>query len=147
MVRRFWLYLVFWLGVLTGVLIVEAGLAFQPASISPVRGAGSVPPAPLSIRTYKVTAYCPCEKCCGRFADGFTASGRAAEGFFVAAPPDIPFGTLLSIPGYNDGIPVPVLDRGNAINGNKLDVFFPTHKEALEWGVKYLEVRIERETK
>ena len=37
-------------GILIGVLIVEAGLkSFQPASISPVLGAGSMPPAPLSI--------------------------------------------------------------------------------------------------
>jgi len=89
-----------------------------------------------------VSAYCPCEKCCGEFADGITASGKPAEGFLVAAPPNIPFGTMLSIPGYNNGLPVPVLDRGGAIKGNKLDVFFPTHQEALNWGRQFLEVRV-----
>ena len=90
-----------------------------------------------------VSAYCPCEKCCGRFADGITASGAVAEGFFVAAPPEIPFGTLISIPGYAGGLPVPVLDRGGAIKGNKLDVFFSTHQEALNWGRQKLLVRLE----
>lgn len=59
---------------------------------------------------------------------------------FVAAAPEVPPGTLFSIPGYNRGFPVPVLDRGGAIQGKGLDVFFPTHREALEWGVKYLRV-------
>ena len=87
-----------------------------------------------------VTAYCPCVICCGSYSDGLTASGRPAEGFLVAAPLDIPFGTLLRIPGYAGGYPVPVLDRGGAIKGNRLDVLFPTHIEALRWGRQYLKV-------
>lgn len=99
------------------------------------------------LKMYQVSAYCPGSCCCGEFADGFTASGQAAKGFFIAAPPDIPFGTLLAVPGYAHGFPVPVLDRGCAIKGNKLDVFFPTHQEALNWGVKYLKVRMSKGNK
>lgn len=90
-----------------------------------------------------VTAYCPCEKCCGEWSDGITASGhRIAPGDkFAAAPPEIPFGTLLLIPGYSDE-PVPVLDRGSAITGNKIDVYFDSHIEALNFGIKYLEITI-----
>lgn len=93
-------------------------------------------------RMMRITAYCPCSRCCGKFADGVTASGKPVTfngGKFVAAPSDIPFGTLVSIPGYGT---VPVEDRGGAIKGNRLDVFFPTHEEALEWGVHHLEVEI-----
>lgn len=88
-----------------------------------------------------VTAYCPCKKCCGRYADGVTASGYIIQpgASFVAANENIPFGTMLDIPGY--GV-VPVRDRGGAIKGNRLDVFFPTHAEALEWGWQKLEVKI-----
>ena len=89
---------------------------------------------------YRVTAYCPCEKCCGKWADGITASGRPAVGKIVAAPPDMPFGTVLEIPGYGR---CRVQDRGGAITGNKLDVLMESHKAALDWGVKYLKVRIE----
>ena len=46
------------------------------------------------------------------------------------------------IPGYSSSQPVEVLDRGGAIQGNKLDVFFASHEEALEWGVQYLDVKI-----
>jgi len=89
-----------------------------------------------------VSAYCPCEKCCGEWADGFTACGKLAQGCFVAAPRSYPFGTILVIPGYNDSRPVPVLDRGGAIKGNKLDVFFSTHQAALNWGRRTLKVRV-----
>lgn len=92
----------------------------------------------------KVTAYCPCEKCCGEFADGITASGhRIQKGDkFVAADPNIPFGTLLTIEGYAEGLPVPVLDRGGAIKGNRIDVFFDSHDEALKWGKRWLKVKV-----
>jgi 3D (Asp-Asp-Asp) domain-containing protein len=54
----------------------------------------------------------------------------------------LPFGTLLSIPGYDNGAVVPVLDRGGAIKGARLDVLYPTHEIALEWGVQRLPVTV-----
>ena len=92
----------------------------------------------------RVTAYCPCEKCCGRFADGITANGHKIQpgDTFVAADARYPFETELIIPGYNASKPVKVLDRGGAIKGNRIDVFFHTHEKALQWGVQYLDVKI-----
>lgn len=92
--------------------------------------------------TYRVTAYCPCEICCGEYADGITASGHPAEGFIIAAPPEIPFGTIIPIDGYFDK--AVVRDRGGVIKGKRLDLLFPTHKEAMIWGVQYIEVHINR---
>ena len=92
----------------------------------------------------RVTAYCPCPKCCGSFSDGVTASGhKISQGDrFVAADKRYPFGTEMIIPGYKNGQAVEVLDRGGAIRGNRLDVFFNSHQEALEWGVRHLDVKI-----
>jgi len=92
-------------------------------------------------KTFFVTAYCPCEKCCGNFADGITSNGhKIIDGDrFVAAPKSFAFGTIMDIPGYGT---VAVKDRGGAIKGNKLDVFFNTHQEALNWGVKRLTVTV-----
>ncbi len=92
----------------------------------------------------RVTAYCPCRKCCGKYSDGVTACGHKIQpgDTFVAADRRYPFGTEMLIPGYSNSQPVQVLDRGDAIKGNRLDVFFATHQEALEWGVKYLEVKV-----
>lgn len=91
-----------------------------------------------------VTAYCPCEKCCGRHSNGKTACGHKIrpDDCFVAADRKYPFGTEMIIAGYNNAESVKVLDRGGAIRGNKLDVFFHSHKEALKWGVRYVDVRI-----
>jgi len=96
---------------------------------------------PSKYKKMRVTAYCPCPICCGKFADGITANGHSIKpgDKFVAAPRNFSFGTMLYIDGYSDK-PVPVLDRGGAIKGDRIDVFFPTHKEALEWGVKYIDV-------
>ncbi len=112
-------------------IVREVNVFSPPKSGS--AGSQSVGPA----RLMRVSAYCPCKICCGKFADGYTASGKPAVGLIVAAPPDISFGTVLRIPGY--GI-ARVQDRGGAITGNRLDVLFATHEEAKQWGVQELMV-------
>ena len=96
--------------------------------------------------TMEVTAYCPCKKCCGPKARGITASGLHVShnnGQFVAADTSIlPFNSRLIIPGYASGQVVQVLDKGGAIKGKKLDVFFASHDEALKWGRRIMEVII-----
>ncbi|MHC4105673.1 MAG: 3D domain-containing protein [Planctomycetota bacterium] len=94
----------------------------------------------------RVTAYCPCPSCCGEYSDGITACGYEIlpGDTFVAADRRYPFNTEMLIPGYSNSQPVKVLDRGGAIKGNRLDVFFATHEEALQWGVQYLEVNVRR---
>jgi len=93
-----------------------------------------------------VTAYCGCPKCCGSKARGLTASGRSITyngGLFVAADTKLfKFGTQLQIPGYASGQPVEVIDRGGAIKGYHVDVFFPTHEQAKAWGKRYVQVTV-----
>lgn len=100
---------------------------------------------PVRTIRMRVTAYCPGACCCGK-SDGITASGQSvwSHGLkLVAADTRIlPFGTLVSVPGYNGGRPVPVLDRGGKIKGHRLDVLMPTHGAARAWGVRELEVTI-----
>ena len=91
-----------------------------------------------------VTAYSPDHRSCGEFADGITASGKSiwTNGMKLVAADKrlMKFGTMLSIPGYDGGAIVPVLDRGGAIKGNRLDVLYPTHSTARKWGVQKLPV-------
>lgn len=93
-----------------------------------------------------VTAYSPDARSCGEFADGVTASMKSVwtNGMkLVAADTSLlPFGTMLSIPGYDEGRVVPVLDRGGAIKGRRLDVLYPTHEIARQWGVRKLPVTV-----
>lgn len=88
--------------------------------------------------TYKITAYCPCSKCCGK-STGRTASGTTATaGRTVAASSKFAFGTKLNIGGHI----YTVEDRGGAVTGNKIDIFVNTHSEALQWGVRYMTVSV-----
>lgn len=78
------------------------------------------------------TAYCPCEKCCGEWADGITSTGVTAKaGRTIAVDPSvIPYGTEIEI----DGHIYVAEDCGGAIKGNAVDIYFDTHAEALEFG-------------
>lgn len=102
------------------------------------------PIRPVRTVNMLVTAYSPDAASCAPFDDGITASGYSVYtngGNLVAADTSLlPMGTLVSVPGYNDGLPVPVLDRGGAIKGNRLDVLYPTHNRALQWGAQRIEV-------
>lgn len=111
------------------------------------------------VLTLETTAYCPCQKCCGwRFnwfgkpvissgpnagkpkAVGVSASGlRARRGTLAADTRIFPMGTVMHIPGYGWGR---VEDRGSAIQGRKIDLFMPTHAEALRWGRRSVQVRV-----
>ncbi len=127
---------------------LSAGCA--SSGVEPPRGAKPVQ------RVMTVTAYCDCGKCCnwkrnwrfkpiiasgphaGRAKDvGRTASGvYAEEGRTIAADTSrYPFGTVIDVPGYGMGR---VEDRGSAIQGERLDVFF----DDLEWGVRKLPVTV-----
>lgn len=122
------------------------------------RGGGSK----KEIVTVEATGYCKCGSCCGwkrnlmmipvyaygpmegqRKKVGETASGtKAKPGRTIAADTSIfPFGTKIKVPGYGWGV---VEDRGGAIKGNRLDLFFKTHKQALEWGRQTVTVEVIR---
>lgn len=91
--------------------------------------------------TLVCTAYSSTFADCGK-SDGITASGVPAHTGTVAAPRDVKFGTKIKIPGIESftGINIfNVEDRGGAItriNNNtiKLDVWFPTEREAINFG-------------
>ena len=112
--------------------------------------------------TLETTGYCKCQECCGwkrnlllqpvyasgpqkgeKKKIGVTASGKKAKpGSTIAADTSIyPFGTKMNIPGYGWGV---IEDRGGAIKGGKIDLFFRTHKQALKWGRKTLRVEVVR---
>jgi 3D (Asp-Asp-Asp) domain-containing protein len=48
-------------------------------------------------------------------------------------------GTRLYVEGYGEGI---AADQGGAIKGNRLDLCFSSHQEALDWGIKTVKVTI-----
>lgn len=122
---------------------------------------GITPPKNSKPVTYKLltTGYCKCGKCCGwkrnwlfqpvytsgpnkgkRKIVGQTASGTMAEPGTIAADTSIfPFGTIMYIEGYGYGR---VEDRGGAIKGKHIDLFFKSHKQAVQWGRQNKTVKV-----
>lgn len=115
--------------------------AFQGPSVAFAEIATTTPepePEPAWIEG-TATAYCPCEICCGEWAlnrpDGivYTASGaEAVQGVTIAADWSIyPPGTVLFVEGLGE---MTVQDRGGAIQGQKIDIYFESHDDARQFG-------------
>ena len=104
------------------------------------------PIRPARVIHMTVTGYSPDERSCGIYADGQTATLHSVftnDMRLVAADTRIlPFGSLVSVPGYDADRVVPVLDRGGAIKGKKLDLLFATHERARKWGVQQVSVTV-----
>lgn len=87
----------------------------------------------------EATGYCPCISCCGK-TNGITASGKKAQAnHTIAASSKYSFGTKIEIKGYGTYV---VEDRGGAITGDRIDIFFNTHQEALNWGRRTVYIKI-----
>lgn len=95
-----------------------------------------------TVATFNASAYCPCMSCCGK-TNGITASGAPAQAYYTLAAGSVyPMGTVIYIPyfsGMSNGGWFVVQDRGGAISSDRLDVYFNTHGEALQFGRRNLE--------
>jgi peptidoglycan DL-endopeptidase CwlO len=76
----------------------------------------------------------------GYALEGRTATGvRTAPGVVAVDPSVIPLGTRLTIPGYGTGV---AADTGGAVQGAKIDLWFPTTAQALAWGRRTVTITI-----
>ena len=112
------------------------------------------------VREMLTTGYCKCGKCCNWKRNwyfrpviangpaegkpkkvGRTASGEKAHPneTIAADTKRYPLGTIMYIPGWGYGR---VEDRGSAIQGEHIDLYFKHHKQALEWGKQKKQVKI-----
>lgn len=95
----------------------------------------------ISMGRFKLTAYCPCYEC----SEGWgrkTHSGSYAESEHTVAAD-------LSVLNLGDWITIngkkyKVEDSGGGVRGDHIDVFFDTHEEAEEFGVRYANVNLWR---
>ena len=86
----------------------------------------------VDMGSYKLTFYCNCRRCCGKWAGGPTASGTMpAEGRTVACG-SLPLGTRILIAGQGEYI---VEDRG--VTGKHIDIYMNSHSACLRNGVKH----------
>jgi len=85
---------------------------------------------------FKATGYCNCQKCSGGYTKTYSGTIPKANHTISADLNVFPIGTKLII----DGITYTVEDKGSSVNGNKVDIFFATHAEALAFGMKTVDV-------
>ena len=88
----------------------------------------------------KTTAYCPCKKCCGKWADGgTTASGRkAVEGLTVASNKYYGKDILL----YNEDFELIGIYECMDTGTDGIDIYMDSHQRALEFGVHYYHIQV-----
>lgn len=100
------------------------------------------------------TAYCLCQKCCGKTPDhpdyGYTATGLKivpGTGMKVIAvdPTVIPLKSHVYVEGMNGawdyGYAI-AADTGGAIKNHKIDLYMDSHSEALKWGRRTVKVYV-----
>ncbi|MGN7116563.1 3D domain-containing protein [Lysinibacillus odysseyi] len=105
----------------------------------------AAPPSPtekeavkeLTVTATAYTAYC--EGCSGTTAYGIDLRANPNRKVIAVDPRIIPLGTKVWVEGYGEAI---AGDTGGAIKGHKIDVFIPSHENAIAWGVKTVKLRV-----
>ncbi len=82
-----------------------------------------------------ITYYCPCEACCGKWADGLTSTGLPAGPGIVAVDEDvIPLGSTVIIDGQQ------YLAADTGVKGRHVDICMADHAATVAAGVRAAEV-------
>ncbi|NSW82019.1 MAG: peptidoglycan-binding protein [Syntrophothermus sp.] len=109
------------------------------SSVVSSRG-GSEPMRYIQVLDMKATGYCPCNQCNYPWGGRPSALGLPLQrGIAAVDPTVIKLGTRLYVEGYGEAI---AADTGGAIKGNRIDLCFDTHSEALDWGIQNVKVYV-----
>ena len=115
-----------------GVFVVLTAIIFATP-------AWSEPRTKWNEGVFEISAYCPCQVCCGH-THGMTRSKvKAFAGVVAVDPGVIPLGTAVLVEGFRH--PFIAADTGDHIKGRRLDIFFESHQKAVEWGRQFRTVR------
>ncbi|MDQ0414928.1 uncharacterized protein YabE (DUF348 family) [Mesobacillus stamsii] len=86
------------------------------------------------------TAYTAnCNGCSGYTATGINLKANPNVKVIAVDPRVIPLGSKVYVEGYGYAI---AADKGSAIKGNKIDVFFASLSDAYRWGRKTIKIKI-----
>ncbi|WHY95371.1 3D domain-containing protein [Peribacillus simplex] len=90
--------------------------------------------------TVRATAYtADCQGCSGTTATGVNLKANPDAKVISVDPSVIPLGSKVYVEGYGYAT---AADTGSAIKGNRVDIFIPSEKDAVNWGVKNVKVQI-----
>ncbi len=85
---------------------------------------------------FETTAYCSCSSCSEGHSVTYAGTVPQANHTVSADLSVFPLGTRLKI---GDTI-YTVEDKGSSVTGNKLDIYFDSHSQALDYGRQYVDV-------
>ena len=90
-----------------------------------------------SLGTFKTTAYCPCRSCSEGWGRRTSTGAVAQSGHTIAVDPRvIPYGSKVMI----NGVIYTAEDKGGGVKGNHIDIFFDSHSQSRQYGVRKVEV-------
>ncbi|WNS75237.1 3D domain-containing protein [Bacillus sp. DTU_2020_1000418_1_SI_GHA_SEK_038] len=115
-------------------------LATAPAATEAKPPAPAAKAASYKEITVKATAYtASCKNCSGITATGINLKKNPNMKVISVDPKVIPLGSKVYVPGYGEAI---AADKGSSVKGNKIDVFIPSHKQAIQWGNKTVKIKV-----
>ena len=110
------------------MLVVASGLIFT-GSTSTEAKSNKV----QYLGKYKLTAYCGCKKCSGKWGTRTASGKKAKQGRTIAVDRrKIKLGTKVKINGKT----YVAEDVGGGVKGKHIDVFFSSHKQTMKFGKK-----------
>lgn len=93
----------------------------------------------INMGEFKITAYCPCDECSEGYGRRTATQKIARSKHTIAVDPDvIDLGSKVKI-GKRTYV---AEDTGGKVVGDTIDVFFDSHKEVEEFGVKHRNVLV-----
>ena len=111
-------------------------------------------PQLISFGEFLISAYCSCEICCEEYAidrpvdengkeivTGSIGEVLTPQYSIAVYPKQIPYRTEVIFNGNT----YLAQDCGGAIKQNRIDLYFDSHQEALEWGMQYHEIFLTNE--
>lgn len=125
------------LGVILAVFLIIL-LGFSWLGVKPVEASER---NLRSLGTFKITWYCPCRKCSGKWGYQTSSGARCTEGRTVAVDKRvIKEGVHLLINGHE----YVAEDTGGSVKGKHIDIFNESHSTCLDnaHGEKYWEVYV-----
>lgn len=92
----------------------------------------------IELGEFKITHYCSCSICCGKWGGHTTSSGTkpTTKRTIAVDPKVIPMGTKVIINGQE----YIAEDTGSAVKNNVIDIYVSSHLEAKQKGVYYAKV-------
>lgn len=143
-----------WNQLSTNTILVEQELIIKESTEKEVASVESIQPSEVKASTVKkaedepegktisvvATAYtAECEGCSGITYTGINLNEDRHAKVIAVDPNVIPLGSKVYVEGYGYAV---AGDIGGAIKGNRIDIHLPTTQEAINWGVREVNVTI-----